>query len=106
MANIQFEELPSDSDSDIKIFVADIISNGVGFTNFDVAPCIDLAGQITLDPGYTDDCELFYLYVLHELGHVLGLGHSSQDNIMGLISTTFDGLQEGDIEGLRQIYGE
>jgi len=39
-------------------------------------------------------------------GSDLGLGHSAGDNVMGSISMNRDGIQEGDIAGIRQIYGE
>lgn len=44
---------------------------------------------------------------LHEVGHVLGLGHVNSDNIMqiGRGKNSFVGLQEGDIEGIIAIYG-
>lgn len=106
MANIQFEELPEDSESDIKIFVAEVSTRGNGFPNFSSPPCQVLAGHVILSPAYTSDCEVFYAYVLHEIGHVLGLGHSSANNIMGSISGNLDGLKAGDIAGIRQIYGE
>ena len=106
VANIQFEELPEDSDSDIKIMVADVITCGNGMPNYSTLPCQELAGQITLDPNFTSDCILFRAYFLHELGHALGLGHSSRENLMGSITRNPSGLKEGDIKGIQEIYGE
>lgn len=104
--NIEFEELSDDSDSQIKIFVAPVTTCGSGFPNFTFSPCDELAGTLILSPNFTTDCNIFQAYVLHELGHVLGLGHSSRDNIMGSISGNLDGISEGDINGMKQIYGE
>ena len=105
VANIQFEELPDDSDSDIKIFVAPVTTCGNGFPNYTSSPCNEIAGQLTLSPNVTENCDVFYSYVLHEIGDTLGLGHSARNNIMGSIQGN-DGLQEGDIKGIREIYGE
>jgi len=106
VADIQFVQLADDGDSDIKVFVANISTGGVGYPNYNTIPCTALSGHLILSPSYTDDCDLFYPYVLHELGHVLGLGHSSASNVMGSISSNRDGLQEGDIKGIQEIYGE
>ena len=106
VANIEFEELSIDSESDIKIFVADISTRGNGFPNLTSTLCQQLAGHLILSPAYTSDCQIFYAYALHEIGHTLGLGHSDGENLMGSINTNLEGLKVGDIAGIRQIYGE
>lgn len=106
VANIQFEELEEDSESDIKIFVSDVTTYGNGFPNYALSPCTEIAGHVILSPKYTTDCEVFYAYALHEIGHCLGLGHSSEENLMGSIRTNLGGLKDGDIKGIKQIYGE
>ena len=107
-ADFEVEELADDSDSDLKLYVADINTGGLGVPNIPISPCDLISGHIILSPSYTDDCDVFYLYVLHESGHALGLGHSAPGTVMGddIRSSSIRGPQAGDIAGLRQIYGD
>ena len=107
VADISFHELSDDSEADIEIYAADVITGGSGFPRFVSSPCNELAGQMILSPTYTRNCRVFYRYVLHEFGHILGLGHSDPTNIMGtsLRNSTLDVLQAGDSLGLLEIYG-
>jgi hypothetical protein len=108
IANIEFEEMPENSDSDIKFYVADITQSGVGYPNYPDSPCTEIAGNMVIQADLNvDDCELFYLFVLHEIGHILGLGHVSTPNIMNPNFTKFDfdALQTGDSLGIIEIYG-
>jgi predicted Zn-dependent protease len=43
--------------------------------------------------------------VLHEIGHALGLGHVSTDNVMNPGVQHLTDLMPGDIEGIQSIYG-
>ncbi|MEO1051865.1 MAG: matrixin family metalloprotease [Bacteroidota bacterium] len=109
-ANIAFEELPENSDSDIRFFVADIRQSGVGFPNFPDTPCDVMGGDLVIQTNiWTSDCDLLYNFFLHEIGHVLGLGHVGSSNIMNAdfdVVEGLDGLQAGDIEGIVELYGE
>ena len=109
VANIEFQEQPENSNTDIQFFVADIKQSGVGFPNFTEEPCSIIGGDVILQSDLNvDECNTFYLFVLHEIGHTLGLGHVSTQNIMNPDYHLYDlnGLQTGDIEGIIQIYGE
>lgn len=106
---IDFTELPEDSDSDIRFFAADIIQSGIGYPNFEEGRCEAFSGNVIIRPNSRfNNCELFYKFMLHEIGHALGLGHVDTENIMnpeGQIEA-LDGLQAGDVEGIRALYGE
>ncbi len=105
-ADLQFAELEDDAEADIEIYVAFISIGGVGNPNYTSSLCQQLAGHVILSPKYTEECDVFEAYVLHEIGHALGLGHSSPENLMGSVEDNLNGLQAGDIEGIRQIYGQ
>lgn len=109
VADINFEELPENSDSDIKFYVAAIFQSAVAFPNYSENPCNILSGDVIFDVNSREkSCQGFYINALHEIGHVLGLGHVSSENIMVAGESKFDmeGLQSGDIAGAQQIYGE
>ncbi|MEL6276541.1 MAG: matrixin family metalloprotease, partial [Bacteroidota bacterium] len=109
VANIAFKELQDNSESDIRLFVADIRQSGVGFPNFPDSPCDIMGGDLIIQTNiWTTDCNILHNFFLHEIGHVLGLGHVGTANIMTANFTTIEdleGLQSGDIEGIVQLYG-
>ncbi|MEL6561072.1 MAG: matrixin family metalloprotease [Bacteroidota bacterium] len=108
VANISFQEFPDNSETDIRFFVADIRQSGVGYPNFSDDTCSGLGGNVVIKNNVSiRDCQQFYLFVLHEIGHVLGLGHVSTYNIMNpeTIRSGIEGLQEGDVKGITEIYG-
>lgn len=109
VASISFEEQDENSVSDIRIYVADIRQSGIGYPNYSHESCQLLKGNLVIQADlWTNDCSTMYKFFLHEIGHVLGLGHVGSTNVM---TTDFDvlddleGLQEGDIEGIQQLYG-
>ncbi|MEM6379440.1 MAG: matrixin family metalloprotease [Bacteroidota bacterium] len=108
-ADINFEELPENSDSDIRFFVADIVQTGVGYPNYLEAPCDAIQGTMVIRTNNSiGNCKHFYLFALHELGHILGLGHVETRSVMNphFWDFNFNDLQAGDRIGITQIYGE
>ena len=104
VANIQFREKENATDCDIKIIVADIRQAGLGYPAFNTEPCSDIAGHLIFNTKLNYTCELFYGLALHEIGHVLGLGHVKSNNVMNP-DKNYQSLQAGDIEGIQAIYG-
>lgn len=109
VADINFEELTENSDSDIKFYVAAIFQSAVAYPNYSENPCNILNGDVIFDANSTEkSCKGYYISALHEIGHALGLGHVSSKNVMvpGESKFAMEGLQSGDIAGVQQIYGE
>ena len=108
VADLTFEELPVNSDSDVKFYVAAIVQSGVAFPNYRESPCNMLSGDVIFDANSRErSCQGFYINALHEIGHVLGLGHINTQNVMVPDGSKFSlpGLQAGDIAGIQEIYG-
>ena len=100
-----FEEVSNPDASDVDIIVADIHVTGLGYSAYVDDLCRDIAGQVIFYVPISN-CESFTTLALHEVGHVLGLGHVGSDNIMN--PDWGDGvteLQPGDIAGIQSIYG-
>lgn len=108
-ANLEFEEQGDNSETDLKFYVANIRQSGVGYPNYPEAPCNALAGHVIIETDLSlRSCDELRNFFMHEIGHVLGLGHVSSPNIMNSSYSVFrdlEGLQEGDIQGIRQLYG-
>lgn len=107
-ANLEFEELPENSPSQIRFFVADIRQSGVGYPNYTTAPCNVIGGDVVIKTNVNiQDCDFFYGFVLHEIGHALGLGHVQSANIMNPKFRDFNitTLQDGDLKGIETLYG-
>ena len=102
--------MPDNSDTDIKFYTANILQGGVGYPNYLNMPCSSIAGNVVINANINvTNCESLRKLFMHEIGHVLGLGHVLSNNIMHWqFSTfrTFEGPQSGDIEGVVQLYGE
>ncbi|GAA5024967.1 hypothetical protein GCM10011506_09020 [Marivirga lumbricoides] len=109
VADITFQELPQNSNSDIQFYTAAIFQSAVAFPNFTDTSCKTLSGDVIFNANSKEkSCNAFYINALHEIGHVLGLGHVNSSNIMAPDESKFDlpGLQKGDISGIQQIYGK
>jgi hypothetical protein len=105
VAAISFIENDNDPTSDIRFFLGEISQGGVAFPAFPDKPCFDLAGQVALNFSISNNCQRVYTLAIHEIGHVLGLGHVQSDNVMNP-NKVFINLQPGDVQGIQSIYGE
>lgn len=105
VTKVSFREVPVNQNADIKIIIADIEQSSIGYPNFNQSPCSDIKGQIIFKRNEYN-CSTIYGAILHEIGHVLGLGHVNSRNVMHPSqSTTYNKLQSGDILGVQSIYG-
>lgn len=105
VAKINFREVALNETANIKIMIADIEQSSIGFPNYDQSPCSDIKGQIVFKRNEYN-CSTIYGAILHEIGHVLGLGHVNSRNVMNPSqSIAYSQLQSGDILGGRSVYG-
>lgn len=106
VAPLNFNEVKSSQNPDIKIIVADISQTAVGYPNFTNEICKSLRGQIVIKRNGLFNCSESEGLILHEIGHVLGLGHVDSENIMHPSNSYFiRTLRIGDIKGIQSIYG-
>lgn len=110
VADVKFDEKAGNEKADITIISAFLpigISNsgsvcGLGYPALDSQPCNQIAGLLIINPK----CNQTLAIALHEMGHVLGLGHVASENVMNPDRlSVFSTLQDGDILGVRSIYG-
>jgi hypothetical protein len=100
VANLSFTEKLVTDKTDITIILANIEQGGLGYPAFVAEPCKQLSGFLILSTRNGDKPKLS----LHEIGHVVGLGHVSSNNVMNP-DRSYDDLQSGDIAGVQSIYG-
>ncbi len=103
VANINFIEKASNDATNVSIgkaFIPLEKIGGYGIPQFLDAYCNQVVGLIILQSKHNVTSRV----VVHEMGHVLGLGHVGSQNIMNG-SPTVDHLQPGDIAGIQSIYG-
>lgn len=106
VADITFVEANNPNTSDITFIAANIEQGGLGYPAYTDDLCSTIAGQVIFDIPTRNSCAGFYNLALHEIGHVMGLGHVASRNIMNdKINDLFE-LQSGDIAGAQSIYGE
>ncbi len=105
VADISFVEKASNEPTDIRIVTAKITQGGIGYPAFTDSPCTDLAGVLVLSSSLNYNCERMYALSLHEIGHVLGLGHVKSENVMNP-NRSYQVLQPGDVKGIQLIYGK
>jgi predicted Zn-dependent protease len=103
-APLKFIETTNNDQANIKIAIAEISQSGLGYPPYPNEPCKDLAGLLIIKPIQNPTCDSYYYLALHEIGHVLGLGHVSSNNVMNP-DQDYKKLQPGDIQGIQAIYG-
>lgn len=101
VANINFIEKSSNQATDITFISAFTYLSAFGFPAFNELPCNQIAGYLVFN---SRESSIYRGQILHEMGHVLGLGHVLSQNIMNS-PPKFDHLQPGDIAGIQSIYG-
>ena len=106
VADITFVEANNPNSSDITFIAANIEQGGLGYPAFADDLCSTIAGQVVFDIPTRNSCAGFYNLALHEIGHVIGLGHVASRNIMNDKIHDLYELQIGDIAGAQSIYGE
>jgi hypothetical protein len=104
VAPLKFIETNNDR-SDITIVIANISQGGLGYPPFSNEPCNELAGLLVIRPIPNATCDSYYYLSLHEIGHILGLGHVLSNNVMNP-DQYYKQLQQGDIQGIQAIYGK
>ncbi len=105
VAPIKFIEVANNGEANIKILIANISQGGLGFPPYSNEPCKELAGLLVIRPIPNQTCDSYYCLALHEIGHILGLGHVVSNNVMNP-DKYFKKLQQGDIKGIQTIYGK
>ena len=106
VADITLKEITNVEQSDIVLLVGDIGPGAVAYPPFVDEKCQAIAGQVIFDIPTRNSCDRFMNLALHEIGHVLGLGHVGSDNVMNPDwDDTVTELQPGDIAGIQSIYG-
>jgi hypothetical protein len=107
VAPLKFIESANNANANIKIAIANISQGGLGYPPFANEPCKELAGLLIIRPITNAICDSYYYLALHEIGHILGLGHVLSNNVMNPDKYYYyKKLQHGDIQGIQIIYGK
>lgn len=101
ITDIKFIEKSGKDSTDIRVITADITQGGLGYPPVPKSPCAGLVIFRCTSYNYLS----LQILALHEIGHVLGLGHVSSDNVMNPDKGYYY-LQTGDIKGIQSIYGK
>ncbi len=103
VAPLKFIETTNNGKPNIKIVIANISQGVLGYPPYSNEPCKELAGLLIIRPIPNSTCDSYYYLALHEIGHILGLGHVLSNNVMNP-NKYYKKLQQGDIQGIQTIY--
>jgi len=106
VCDISFEEVDDLALAEVQIYfsTSTLITGGIGFPAFADEGCADFATRMIIDVS-NSACSDMTNVALHEIGHLIGLGHVGSENIMFPSITGRAELQPGDIAGAQAIYG-
>lgn len=116
VCDVDFEMAPAGTSADIDVSCGYLSGSTIGKASYTyyILPGTDqlISADITIDteptwsPDGEDGGKDFFACALHEIGHVMGLGHvSDTSEIMNSYLAT-DVLGDGDIAGAQALYGD
>lgn len=113
VASIDFQMVASGSPADVTVTSADLGgAAGLAYFRFEDTPGLSriLEGEITFNtllnwaPFGSGGAD-FFAVALHEIGHIIGLGHVNDPNEIMNPTVFADSLGPGDIAGAQFLYG-
>ncbi|WKA26583.1 matrixin family metalloprotease [Bradyrhizobium roseum] len=109
VANIQFQQVSSTTESDIDFSegAIDGASNILGVTSYSYSGGQLQSADIEFDSADNLSGSEFSLVAIHEIGHAIGLGHFNDDDAVMNSTANFglDSLTQSDIDGIVALYG-